>query len=75
MQIPSIGLSERGRGLRPPTGSQRADDPIKRERLIEDLVGIDRPVQHEIDQFGQAKSLWCTFQKWAPKNSNLGPAD
>ena len=46
------------------------DDPSKRRRLIEDIVGIDLPVQHEIDQFGQAKSLWCTLQKVDQPGSN-----
>jgi hypothetical protein len=31
--------------------------------VIEDIVGIDLTAQNEIDQFGQAKSLWCTLQK------------
>src|SRR5260370_10997498 len=72
MRIPFIGLSGHGRGRHPPIGSQRADDPTKRKRLIEDIVGIDLPVQNEIDQFGQAKSLWCTLQKVGP--AGLEPA-
>ena len=70
MRIPFIGLSGHGRGRRPPIGSQRADDPTRRKRLIEDIVGIDLTVQNEIDQFGQAKSLWCTLQKVDQPGSN-----
>jgi hypothetical protein len=46
------------------------DDPSKRKRPIEDIVGIDLPVQNEIDWFGQAKSLWCTLQKVDQPGSN-----
>ena len=40
--------------------------------MVEDLLGIDLPDQHEIDRFGRAKSLWCTLQKVGP--AGLEPA-
>jgi hypothetical protein len=69
-RIPFIGLSGHGRERHPPIGSRRADDPRKLKRLIEDIVGTNLPVQNEIDQFGQAKSLWCTLQKVDQPGSN-----
>jgi hypothetical protein len=55
MRIPFIGLSGPGRGRHPHIGSQCGDIPIREKRLVEDVLGIDLPVQNQIDQFGPAK--------------------
>jgi len=61
----------RGRGRHPPIGSQHADGPTKRKRLIEDIVGINLPVQNEIDQFEAGKEFAVYITKmWTEQDSN-----
>src|ERR1700757_5059533 len=66
MRIPFIGLSGHGRGRHPPIGSQRAADPTRRKRLIEDILGIDLPVQNEIDRVWPGKEFVVYITKRGP---------